>query len=82
MEEQRVFSVTEVNGYIKNLIDGTPMLNGLLIRGELSNYKIYLEGRRMCLALCHVPRCSRETPLPPRKRHESGRIRPHQRVSP
>ena len=40
MEEQRVFSVTEVNGYIKNLIDGTPMLNGLLIRGELSNYKI------------------------------------------
>ena len=44
MEEQRVFSVTEVNGYIKNLIDGTPMLNGLLIRGELSNYKIYPSG--------------------------------------
>ena len=44
MEEQRVFSVTEVNSYIKNLIDGTPMLNGLLIRGELSNYKIYPSG--------------------------------------
>ena len=44
MEEQRIFSVTEVNSYIKNLIDGTPMLNGLFIRGELSNYKIYPSG--------------------------------------
>ena len=44
MEEQRIFSVTEVNNYIKNLIDGTPMLNGLFIRGELSNYKIYPSG--------------------------------------
>lgn len=44
MEDQRVFSVTEVNGYIKNLLDSTPMLNGLFIRGELSNYKIYPSG--------------------------------------
>lgn len=44
MEEQRIFSVTEVNSYIKNLIDGTPMLGGLFIRGELSNYKIYPSG--------------------------------------
>lgn len=44
MEEQHIFSVTEVNGYIKNLLDGTPVLNGLLIRGELSNYKIYPSG--------------------------------------
>ena len=44
MEEQRIFSVTEVNNYIKNLIDGTPILNGLFIRGELSNYKIYPSG--------------------------------------
>lgn len=44
MEEQRIFSVTEVNGYIKNLLDNTPMLNGLFIRGELSNYKIYPSG--------------------------------------
>ncbi len=44
MEDQRIFSVTEVNGYIKNLLDNTPMLNGLFIRGELSNYKIYPSG--------------------------------------
>lgn len=44
MEEKHIFSVTEVNGYIKNLIDGTPMLNGIYIRGELSNYKIYPSG--------------------------------------
>ena len=35
--EQRVFSVTEVNQYIKQLIDDVPQLNELLIRGELSN---------------------------------------------
>ena len=42
--EQQVFTVSEVNGFIKNLIDGVPMLNGLFIRGELSNYKIYPSG--------------------------------------
>lgn len=44
MEDQRIFSVTEVNGYIKGLLDNTPILNGLFIRGELSNYKIYPSG--------------------------------------
>lgn len=44
MENQHIFSVTEVNGYIKQLMDNTPMLNGLFIRGELSNYKIYPSG--------------------------------------
>ena len=42
--EQRVFSVTEVNQYIKQVIDSVPLLEGLLIRGELSNYKIYPSG--------------------------------------
>ncbi len=42
--EQRVFSVTEVNQYIKQIIDDVPQLNELLIRGELSNYKIYPSG--------------------------------------
>lgn len=42
--EQRVFSVTEVNQYIKQLVDSVPQLNDLLIRGELSNYKIYPSG--------------------------------------
>ena len=42
--DQRGFSVTEVNQYIKQLIDDVPQLNELLIRGELSNYKIYPSG--------------------------------------
>ena len=42
--QQQVFSVSEVNGWIKNLIDGIPQLNGVFIRGELSNYQIYPSG--------------------------------------
>ena len=42
--EQHVFSVTEVNQYLKQVIDGIPQLNELLIRGELSNYKVYPSG--------------------------------------
>jgi len=42
--EQHVFSVTEVNQYIKQAIDDIPQLQTLLIRGELSNYKVYPSG--------------------------------------
>ena len=42
--EQRIYSVSEVNGYIKDLIDGTSALNAVYIRGELSNYKVYPSG--------------------------------------
>ena len=42
--EQQIHSVSEINGFIKNLIDGVPQLNGVFIRGELSNYKIYPSG--------------------------------------
>lgn len=42
--EQQIYSVSQINSYIKNLIDGTPVLNGLFIRGELSNYKVYPSG--------------------------------------
>ena len=42
--EQTVYSVSEINGFIKNVIDGVPALNSVYIRGELSNYKIYPSG--------------------------------------
>ncbi len=42
--ERPVYSVSEVNGLIKNAIDGVPELSGVYIRGELSNYKIYPSG--------------------------------------
>lgn len=42
--ERHVFSVTELNQLIKNLLDGTPVLQNLYVRGELSNYKVYPSG--------------------------------------
>lgn len=44
MAQQRVYEVSELNQYIKNILEGVPALNDLLIRGELSNYKIYPSG--------------------------------------
>ena len=44
MPEQQVYSVSQVNNYIKSVIEGVPVLSHILIRGELSNYKIYPSG--------------------------------------
>lgn len=44
MAERRVYEVSEVNQYIKSVLEGVPELSDLLIRGELSNYKIYPSG--------------------------------------
>ncbi len=43
-EEKRVFSVGEVNQFVKTLLDGAPLLQHIYVRGELSNYKIYPSG--------------------------------------
>ena len=42
--EQQILEVRQVNAYLKNLMDQDPMLQGLMIRGELSNYKVYPSG--------------------------------------
>ena len=42
--EQQIFEVSQVNEYIKARMDADELLNGLFIRGELSNYKIYPSG--------------------------------------
>lgn len=42
--DNKVYSVSELNGRIKNLIDSDPALDGVYVRGELSNYKIYPSG--------------------------------------
>lgn len=42
--ETQVLTVTELNGYIKGLLDSEPMLGNVSVRGELSNYKIYPSG--------------------------------------
>lgn len=42
--EQPIFQVSQVNEYVKALLDGAPILQDILIRGELSNYKMYPSG--------------------------------------
>jgi len=40
----KVFSVSQLNNYIKDLLDGDYTLTGMYIKGELSNYKMYPSG--------------------------------------
>ena len=40
----QALSVTELNGIVRNLLEGEPMLSNVCVRGELSNYKIYPSG--------------------------------------
>ncbi len=40
----RIYEVSELNNYIKGLLDSDPALTGIYVRGELSNYKIYSSG--------------------------------------
>ena len=42
--QQQVLSVAQLNEYIKMQMDNDLLLSGLLVRGELSNYKIYPSG--------------------------------------
>ena len=42
--ENKIFSVTEINQIIKNMMDSTPFFSSVYVRGELSNYKIYPSG--------------------------------------
>lgn len=42
--EQQTLTVTELNHYIKGLLDQDHMLGNVSVRGELSNYKVYPSG--------------------------------------
>ena len=42
--ENHVYGVTEVNQFIKGLLDNTRPLQRIYVRGELSNYKIHFKG--------------------------------------
>ena len=42
--EQLILEVSQVNSYIKEMLDTDGLLGGLCIRGELSNYKKYPSG--------------------------------------
>lgn len=42
--EQKILSVSQINQYIQSKMDTDPLLGGVAIRGEISNYKIYPSG--------------------------------------
>lgn len=41
---QEVLSITQINEYIRSVIDGDGLLAGVAVRGEISNYKMYPSG--------------------------------------
>lgn len=42
--ERHIFTVSELNGFIKDLLDNVLPLTDVLLRGEVSNYKVYPSG--------------------------------------
>ena len=44
MNERVPITVTELNEHIRSILDSDPFLGKVLVRGELSNYKIYSSG--------------------------------------
>ena len=41
---QQIISVTQINEYIRTMMDGDRLLNNVAIKGEISNYKLYPSG--------------------------------------
>lgn len=87
--EQHIFSVTEVNELVKLLLDNEPMLSGICVRGEISNYKMYplrhhyfsLKDATGAIRCVMFRGQAMLAAVPAGKRHESAGDRPGQRVS-
>ncbi len=41
---QQVLTISQVNEYIKNIMDADRLLNSVAVKGEISNYKLYPSG--------------------------------------
>ena len=41
---QQILSITQINEYIRTMMDGDIVLTALAVRGEISNYKVYPSG--------------------------------------
>ena len=39
-----VYTVSQINGYLKDILEADPLLSSLLVQGEISNYKKYPSG--------------------------------------
>lgn len=44
MAQQQVLSISQINSYIRSMMDGDALLNSVAVRGEISNYKVYPSG--------------------------------------
>lgn len=44
MASERIFTVTEINNYIKYLMQNDILLSHLFVKGEISNYKLHTSG--------------------------------------
>ncbi len=44
MNENKIYNVSELNEYVKSLLDGDNILGSVYVRGEISNYKLYPSG--------------------------------------
>ncbi len=44
MEERNILSVSQLNGYIKNLLEADRNLRALWVEGEISNFKAHSSG--------------------------------------
>ena len=55
--EQNIIAVSQVNEYIKFLLDRDELLGNICVRGELSNYKVYpsATARTSSTAICSRP---------------------------
>ena len=41
---QQILSITQINEYIRSMMDQDALLTGLAVKGEISNYKVYPSG--------------------------------------
>ncbi len=41
---QQVFTITQINEYIRGVMDNDRLLNNVAVKGEISNYKLYPSG--------------------------------------
>ena len=41
---QQVLSITQINEYIRTVMDGDSLLSAVAVKGEISNYKVYPSG--------------------------------------
>ena len=44
MPQNGILSVTQVNEYLKMLLDSDRVLGNVFVRGEISNFKLYASG--------------------------------------